>query len=465
MENKIYKFFIALIILISSIGLLTNLHSPELRGEEPLRIMVSYEMDYLGNYLKPTLLGEPYTHKPPLYNWAIIISSKIFGWSEATIRSISIFFTVLTTLAVIVFSYFLLKNLSLSLLSGAIYITFLDVIAYYGWIGEMDSMFTFFVFLLFILVFSGFYLKKNIFLYTAGFYTGFIFLFKGFNAFPFFALTYIAGVIFFRRFDLKTVLIFSLSIFLSLIIPLIWFLSLGDFKSYFTDLSGEVINRVEYNFSPLKVVEHFLTFPVINFKQLLITSFFLLLAVLFYKKDLIHNSNSIIKLLILIAILNYIPYILLAGGSSMYKIHGRHIMPIFPVLAVIAGYYMYRLKHTRLFTVFLIFLFIISILRIPYGTEILSNLGKPSRKEIAQDMANITTFSKKVACDKNCTNEKAVCFYYSVISGSLTMTPSIMKNWEFVISCQENKDFYLIKSYKGKYSNIFLYKRKNGENL
>ncbi len=461
--NRFTLYILLLSVLISLIGLCTNLSVPELRGEEPLRMIVSYEMDYFHNYLQPTFLGEIYTHKPPLYNWTIILSSKIFGWGEITIRAISVLFTFFTTVLTILFSYKLFKNLPVSVLSGAIYITFLDIIAYYGWIGEMDAMFTFFVFILFILVFYGFKLENRFLIYFSGLYTGFIFMFKGFNAFPFFSLTYVANVFFFRRYQLKTLYDFVISFSLSLLIPVIWFLSLNSTSDYFTDLSGEVVNRVEYNFNLFKFLEHILTYPLINFKQLFLTSVFVFLAFVLYRKELLKNVDLYVKLILLIIFLNYIPYLIAAGGSYMYKVHGRHIMPLFPLVAILFAYFLYRVRTKKLFYIFLASTLFISVVRIPYGTEILGKLGKPSRKAIAKDISHLTEYSKNVACHKNCKKEKAVCFYYSVLTDSITLSPVVNKNWDYLISCEPEDKYKLLKSYRGKFKTVHLYKR--GEDL
>jgi len=47
--------------------------------DEPIRALVTKEMLISGNWLAPTLNGEYYFNKPPLYNWLIIASWKIFG--------------------------------------------------------------------------------------------------------------------------------------------------------------------------------------------------------------------------------------------------------------------------------------------------------------------------------------------------------------------------------------------------
>ena len=48
-------------------------------GDEARRALVSLEMMLYGDYLTPTLHGERYFNKPPLYNWLIIGLYHLFG--------------------------------------------------------------------------------------------------------------------------------------------------------------------------------------------------------------------------------------------------------------------------------------------------------------------------------------------------------------------------------------------------
>ena len=55
--------------------------------EEPRRALIALEMLYSGDYLTPTIMGELYFAKPPLFNWIIIVSAKLFGsFSEMAVR-------------------------------------------------------------------------------------------------------------------------------------------------------------------------------------------------------------------------------------------------------------------------------------------------------------------------------------------------------------------------------------------
>ncbi|GAB3024437.1 ArnT family glycosyltransferase [Spirosoma pulveris] len=60
--------------LVSHLGLM-----PLDTGDEARRALVSLEMMLSGDYLTPTLHGERYFNKPPLFNWLIIASYRLFG--------------------------------------------------------------------------------------------------------------------------------------------------------------------------------------------------------------------------------------------------------------------------------------------------------------------------------------------------------------------------------------------------
>ena len=54
--------------------------------DEPRRALVALEMHLTGNYLTPTLNGEAYLNKPPLYNWIIAASYALLGTTPFATR-------------------------------------------------------------------------------------------------------------------------------------------------------------------------------------------------------------------------------------------------------------------------------------------------------------------------------------------------------------------------------------------
>lgn len=132
--------------MLALFSLVPNLSKYPFKNEESLRTIVAFEMWHSKSYFQPTLLGELYFNKPPLFNWLIMAYSHIFPWSEITARAVSLTFLFLTIFAVGLFSYNLFKKVNLSLLSSLIFLTFGNVLFFYGYLAEIDITFTFFVF-------------------------------------------------------------------------------------------------------------------------------------------------------------------------------------------------------------------------------------------------------------------------------------------------------------------------------
>jgi 4-amino-4-deoxy-L-arabinose transferase-like glycosyltransferase len=70
--------WIALILCIPAF--LLNLGQVAFIGDEGIRSLVALEMKLSDNYIVPTLNGEFYFNKPPLYNWMILGMSNLFGY-------------------------------------------------------------------------------------------------------------------------------------------------------------------------------------------------------------------------------------------------------------------------------------------------------------------------------------------------------------------------------------------------
>ena len=70
--------WIAIILCIPAF--LLNLGTIAFIGDEAIRTLVALEIKISGNFIVPTLNGEPYYNKPPLYNWFIYAFSLVFGF-------------------------------------------------------------------------------------------------------------------------------------------------------------------------------------------------------------------------------------------------------------------------------------------------------------------------------------------------------------------------------------------------
>ena len=82
-------------------ALLTNLGMLAFLDDEGIRSLVALEMKLSGNYITPTLFGEFYYNKPPLYNWILLVFFELFGrFDEFTARLATVFFLLVYALTV-----------------------------------------------------------------------------------------------------------------------------------------------------------------------------------------------------------------------------------------------------------------------------------------------------------------------------------------------------------------------------
>ena len=89
-----------LVVAVWALIYLPGLGSLEIKGEEGRRILPAVAMLQTGNYLVPQVGSEPYFRKPPLVNWLIAASFKIFGArNEWTARIPSALCVLLVALA------------------------------------------------------------------------------------------------------------------------------------------------------------------------------------------------------------------------------------------------------------------------------------------------------------------------------------------------------------------------------
>lgn len=87
--------------------MLINLGMVPFIEDEGIRGLVALEMQHSSNYVTPTLYGEYYFKKPPLWNWVLLLSYKLSGVAnEFSTRLPSVFFMYLFTLTI----YFIYKK-------------------------------------------------------------------------------------------------------------------------------------------------------------------------------------------------------------------------------------------------------------------------------------------------------------------------------------------------------------------
>ncbi len=451
-KNK-EKLFLTL-IFIGYISLFINLNLYEFRNEESLRTIVSFEMKYFQNWFQPTVLGEYYYLKPPLFNWLIITSSFIFKWSEFTARFVSLLFLGLTMIGIYIFSYKLLKDKIISLLSTLIYLTFIDILFWYGYLAEIDITLTFFVFITLYFQLFGFLNKNQKYIYISGILVGITFLLKGFPAYLFYALTFVGLTIYTKRFKEFFNPAWWIATSIAITIPIIVFLKSENFYKYINSLLIESLVRAEGETDITKFFKHILTYPLLNFKQLLPTSLFFLIGLFMLRRNQIKSKiPDTIKILIVIVFINYLPYLLAVESR------GRYIIPLFPFIAIIFAFFINKIKSEKFLKSFYYTLIVIVVIRLILGIVGFPILMKykESRRKIAYDIAKKIDISKNIAFD--CTSEKSVALYLDFIRNKPVVKSKFLENWDYLISCNNLKNFKIVEIYKLKKNTIYLYKK------
>lgn len=393
-------------------------------------------MWHSGNYLQPTLFGEPYFNKPPLFNWLIVLYSFPLSWSELTGRILSLNSLVLVTLLTALLSYLLFRKLELSLLSALIFLTFGNVLFFYGYIAEIDMTFTLFLLSSLLFLHLWWEREKPVFAIVSGLLLGFSVLLKGFPSYAFLLLSLLAFSIYHRKLRLlwrwDAFFLYALCLF----IPFLWLILTPDPLLYLSQLWKESFSRVGGEFSRLK---HMLFYPLLNLKDLLPWSLIFLIALYLLRKRLFLPSQ--IKLLLLLFFFNYLPY--WVSDSA-----GRYILPLYPLLAVTFSFYIREALQVERFRRFVLGLLLFTIgLRLIYGLFYFpyQEQKESSRKRLAKDMAELIDMRRKLACE--CSEEKSLCLYLGLWKGEPLKRLSKEPEAHYAIVC-DGKVGEPIKEYK-----------------
>ncbi len=154
------RMYFLLAGILAVFALYINLDMLPLIGDEAIRAVVALEMMISGDYITPTLNGEIYLNKPPLFNWILIGFFKIF-------RNNSEFFVRLpTTLFLIGYCftiyYWIGKKLGkpIGILSSLLFLTCGRTLFWDSFLGLIDIFFSWLVFTNFMLIWH-YYEKRN----------------------------------------------------------------------------------------------------------------------------------------------------------------------------------------------------------------------------------------------------------------------------------------------------------------
>ena len=193
-------FFILFLMAVPPF--LINLGLMPLFADEPTRANVALEMIISKNYAVPTVGGEFYYNKPPLYNWILAGFYLLTGsFSEFVTRLPAIIPMFLFALTIYYSVGYFLKNKQIAALSGLCFLVNGRMLIYDSMLGHIDIFYSWLTYLSFMSIFF-FYQRKQwlrlfIVIYVI---TAFTFLAKGLPSIVFQGFTILALLAYTRNF-------------------------------------------------------------------------------------------------------------------------------------------------------------------------------------------------------------------------------------------------------------------------
>lgn len=306
--------------------------------DEPTRAIVALEMIISGNYFTPTINGEFYYNKPPLYNWILAGFFKTFNYSEFTLR-----LPVVIGLLVFGLAIFLFVKKELGFKQGFIvamlFITSGRILFWDSFLGLIDITFSCLVYTSFMAIYFFHKRKQYLALFLVSYLlTAVTFLMKGLPSLVFQAITLLT----FFTYKKEFIKLFSWKHFagiglLLLIVGSYYFMytKYNSLDNVFTTLFSESEKRTIINYGWKRFITHLFTFPFEMFYHFFPWS---ILGIFFFSRKFysIVKSNDFLWYNFLIFIFNILIY------WTSPETYPRYIFMLFPPIFTILVYMFFR---------------------------------------------------------------------------------------------------------------------------
>ncbi|WP_234733504.1 ArnT family glycosyltransferase [Tellurirhabdus bombi] len=358
-QKPLFWQLLAIVLLVIPFFAYLGALPLDIRSDEPRRALVALEMMLSGDYLTPTLNGKLYFNKPPLYNWLIVASFKLFGnYSSYALR-----FPMAISLVGYVITIFLLVKRQLgkqvAFAVALMLATNARILVYDSYLGLIDTLFSWLTYTAFILVYQ-FDRSRN---YWALFLITYIltalgFLMKGLPSVVFQGLTLLAYFTYTRQFKKLFLPAHFAGILVFVLIVSSYYIA------YFTKnnvplekvagvLFSESSKRTVVEFGVGQTLLHILTFP---FEMQYYYAPWLLLVILLFRKDAFQRlyrrvgskaqrwgsplleAHPFVVFNLIIFFVNFIIY------WTSPQVYARYLLMLLPLLFTIFTYVYY--EHT-----------------------------------------------------------------------------------------------------------------------
>lgn len=344
--SPIAFFIIAMIIAIPAFFI--NLGDQPMIDDEAIRALVAFEMLEKGDLVTPTIAGEIYLKKPPLYNWLILASFQLFGsYDELVVRIPMILSLFVFTILIF---YFFRKEMNdrLAVLVALMFLTSGRILIYESFYGLIDITYSMVIFTFFMHIYRCFMRGNFLWLYLSAYLLiAIAFLMKGLPSIAFLGITLLVLFVSNKKFKL----LFHWSHFLGM---LLFILIVGGYYFlYFSRNSfpalemldvvlGESTRRTIVRFGFWETVLHILIYPLEVIYHFLPWG---LLALLFIKKGSLRLviKNPFMRYISLVFVANIVIY------WTSPEVFPRYILMLIPLLfGVFAFLYLDQQKERSL---------------------------------------------------------------------------------------------------------------------
>ena len=264
-ESSFRKWCYCLILVLLFPALLINLGLMTLIEDEGIRALVALEMKMTGNLVTPTMLGDYYYLKPPLFNWIILVFYNLTGNVDEFTARLPTIICLLGYGATIF--HFLRKHYDFhhAFLAAFLFITCGRILFWDSMLALIDICFSWVTFTLFMVVYHEFEKGRWLRLFLLSYLlTSIGFLLKGLPSVVFQGTTLLVYFVykgeFKRLFSMAHILGGLLFLFLVGTYYGVY-ASMNSLESVWESLFSESTKRTIISYGLGRTILHFFTFP------------------------------------------------------------------------------------------------------------------------------------------------------------------------------------------------------------
>ena len=341
-KNPRYIYLAGLVLLIPA--LLVNLGRLNIfmAVDEATRALVALEMMISENFVTPTINGEFYYNKPPLFNWILIAFYRVFGIDEFVLR-------LPTAISMVGFGftiyYFVKQELGsrAGVITAFMFVSAGRLLFWESLLGYIDTTFSWVVYSGMMFIYHFLKQKKYLSLFVVSYiFMAFGFMLKGLPAIVFQGITllvaFTAAGNFSRLFSWKH-LVGGLFFLIPVGSYYLIYHQFNSVENVFNTLWHESAQRTVVDQGWVLTFQHLYRFPVEMLYHYLPWT---LMLVFTFKKGFwkVVRANSFIRFNLLVVLFNILPY------WSSPDVYPKYIMMLVPMIYTVLAFFYLESFHT-----------------------------------------------------------------------------------------------------------------------